>query len=113
MSAPEQRNYPASVHARLRQLSPPGEDLNRILQRCVAERFLFRLGASPVADRFILKGASLFLVWNGDVYLGTQDIDLLAEGATTQDAIRRALDIICAIPCPEDGVVFDSSLISI
>ncbi len=113
MSAPGERNYPASVHARLRQLSPRGEDLNRILQRYAAERFLFRLGASPVADRFILKGASLFRVWNGDVYRGTQDIDLLAEGANTQDAIRRALDIICAIPCPEDGVVFDSSLISI
>lgn len=110
MSAPGERNYPASVHARLRQLSPRGEDLNRILQRYAAERFLFRLGASPVADRFILKGASLFLVWSGDVYRGTQDIDLLAEGATTQDAIRRALDIICAIPCPEDGVVFDPSL---
>ena len=113
MSAPGERNYPASVHARLRQLSPRGEDLNRILQRYAAERFLFRLGASPVADRFILKGASLFLVWNGDVYRGTQDIDLLAEGATTQDAIRRALDIICAIPCPEDGVVFDPSRTSI
>ena len=110
MPTPGERNYPASVHARLRQLSPRGEDLNRILQRYAAERFLFRLGASPVADRFILKGASLFLVWSGDVYRGTQDIDLLAEGATTQEAIRRALDIICAIPCPEDGVVFDPSL---
>ena len=108
MSAPGERNYPASVHARLRQLSPRGEDLNRILQRYAAERFLFRLGASPVADRFILKGASLFLVWNGDVYRGTQDIDLLAEGANTQDAIRRALDIF-ARSLPEDGVVFDPS----
>ena len=67
MSTREWRNYPASVHARLRQLRPLGEDLNRVLQRYVAERFLYRLGASPVADQFILKGASLFLVWNGDV----------------------------------------------
>ena len=110
MSTPGERNYPASVHTRLRQLSPRGEDLNRILQRYAAERFLFRLGASPVADRFILKGASLFLVWSGDAYRGTRDIDLLAEGTTTRDAIRRALDIICATPCPEDGVVFDPSL---
>ena len=55
MATPGERNYPASVHARLRQLSPRGKDLNRILQRYAAERFLFRLGASPVADRFILK----------------------------------------------------------
>ena len=107
MPTPRGRNYSASVHARLRQLRPPGEDLNRILQRYAAERFLFRLGASPVADHFILKGASLFLVWNGDVYRGTRDIDLLAEGTITKDAIRRALDTVCASPCPEDGVVFD------
>ena len=61
MSPRHRRNFPASVHARLRQLRPPGEDLNRVLQRYAAERFLYRLGASSVADRFILKGASHFL----------------------------------------------------
>ena len=110
MRAPRGPNYPASVHARLRQLRSPVEDLNQILQLYAAERFLFRLGASAAADHFILKGASLFLVWNGDVYRRTRDIDLLAEGATAEDAIRRALDKICEIPCPEDGVIFDPSL---
>ena len=109
MSTRHGRNHPASVHARLRQLRPSGQDLNRILQQYVAERFLYRLGASPVADRFILKGASLFLVWNGDAFRGTGDIDLLAKGRTTQDAIRRALDVICAVPCTKDGIVFDTS----
>lgn len=109
MSTRRGRNYPASVHARLRQLRPPGEDLNRILQRYAAERFLYRLGASPVADRFILKGASLFLAWNGDAYRATGDVDLLATGEDPQNATRRALDIICAVRCPEDGIVFDPS----
>jgi len=109
MSTRRGRNYPASVHAGLRRLRSPGEDLNRILQRYAAERFLYRLGASPVADRFILKGASLFLAWNGDVYRATGDVDLLATGENPQHATRRALDIICAVPCAEDGIVFDPS----
>lgn len=113
MSPRPGRNYPASVHARLRQLRPPGEDLNRILLRYAAERFLYRLGASPVADRYVLKGASLFLAWSGDVYRGTGDVDLLATGENPQNAIRRALDMICAVPCAEDGIVFDPSRTSV
>ena len=103
------RDIPASVHARLRQLRRRGQELNPILQRYVAERFLYRLGASDVADRFILKGASLFLVWHGEIYRGTRDIDLLGTGTTTRDELRRALDTICAIRCPEDGVLFKRS----
>lgn len=113
MSRRRGRNIPASIHARLRKLRKSGEELNPLLQRYVAERFLYRLGASDLADRFILKGASLFLVWNVDVYRGTRDIDLLGTGLTTQDELRRDLDTICAISCPEDGVVFDPSQTSI
>ena len=40
------RNVVASVHARLKQIRRPGDDFNLILQRYVAERFLYRLGAS-------------------------------------------------------------------
>ncbi len=109
MSTRRGRNYPESVRVRLRQLRSPGEDSHRLWQRYVAERFLFRLGASPVADHFVLKGASLFFVWGGSVYRHTKDVDLLAEKAPTQDAIRRALDVVCEMPCPEDGVVFDPS----
>jgi hypothetical protein len=36
------------------------------------------LSTSSYADRFILKGASLFLVWKGQNYRVTKDADLLA-----------------------------------
>lgn len=106
-------NVAASVHARLKQARRPGDDFNLILQRYVAERFLYRLGASDVSDRFVLKGASMFLVWSGDIFRGTQDIDLLGTDPTMPEAVGRALGLICAVPCLEDGVSFDPSRIRI
>ena len=106
-------NLVASVHARLRQVRQPGDDFNLILQRYAAERFLYRLGVSEVSDRFVLKGASMFLVWSGDVFRGTQDVDLLGSDLSTTEAIRRALEVVCAVPCPEDAVLFDPRLVRI
>ena len=113
MARAGKRNMAASVHARLRQTRRPGDDFNLILQRYVAERFLYRLGASDVSDRFVLKGASMFLVWSGDIFRGTQDIDLLGTDPTMPEAVERALGLVCAVPCPEDGVSFDPSRIRI
>ncbi len=107
------RNVVASVHARLKQMRRPGDDFNLILQRYVAERFLYRLGASAVSDRFVLKGASMFLVWSGDIFRGTQDIDLLGTDPTMAEAVGQAVKLICAVPCPEDGVSFDPTRIRI
>lgn len=104
-------NVAASVHARLKQARSPDDDFNLILQRYAAERFLYRLGASDVSDRFVLKGASMFLVWSGDIFRGTQDIDLLGKDPNMAEAVRGALGLICAVPCPEDGVSFDPARI--
>lgn len=106
-------NVAASVHARLKRTRRPDDDFNLILQRYVGERFLYRLGASDVSDRFVLKGASMFLVWSGDIFRGTQDIDLLGTDPTMAEAVGRALGLICAVPCPEDGVSFDPTRIRI
>ena len=60
------KNVPASVHRRLLNLARARDtQLNFLLQSYTAERFLYRLGQSPVCHRFTLKGASLFLVWGG------------------------------------------------
>ena len=107
------RNVAASVQARLKHTRRPGDDFNLILQRFAAERFLYRLGASDVSDRFVLKGASMFLVWSGDIFRGTQDIDLLGTDPTMAEAVGRALRLICAVPCPDDGVSFDPTRIRI
>ena len=100
-------NVPASVHARLLNVARSrGTQLNFLLQSYAAERFLYRLGLSPVSDRFTLKGATLFVVWGGDTFRGTGDVDLLRSGYPGQEALRRDLAAIGTVPCPEDGVVF-------
>jgi len=101
-------NPAASVKARLLALAG-GEDFQRTLTRYAAERLLYRLGASAVRERFALKGACLLAVWLPDPYRGTKDVDLRASGDPSDASIRALLDSICAVPCPEDGLVFDLS----
>ena len=79
-------NVAASVRARLRNaMHETGQKFQFILTRYACERFLYRLGASPVRlrcvsgaspvrDRFILKGASLLAVWMEEPYRGTREI---------------------------------------
>lgn len=88
-------------------------DFNLVLQRYAAERFLYRLSASHEVDRFTLKGAALFRVWAGQELRPTRDIDLLGDGIDDHAAIRTAIEVICAVPCPEDAVVFDPATIRI
>ena len=110
----EIRNVPASVRQRLLNVArDKGVDFNRVLQRYAAERFLYRLSASGEVDRFILKGAALFRVWDEQEPRPTRDVDFLALGPEDHVTIRTAVEAICGIPCPEDGVVFDSATIQI
>ena len=104
----------ASVRARLlNQAKAKGEEFERTLARFVAERLLFRLGASGVRDRCILKGASLLAVWLTDPYRATRDVDVLLVGQSDEAAIRTLVEEICAIECPEDGLRFDLSELTV
>ena len=108
------RDVPASVRARLKSLAHErGVDFNLLLDRYAAERFLYRLSVSGEVDRFTLKGAALFRVWTETELRPTRDVDFLAAGAAEQPAIRAAVETVCGIPCPEDGVVFDTATIRI
>jgi len=110
----ELRNVPQSVHQRLKNLArEQGTELNRLLERYAGERFLYRLGISPVVDRFTLKGAALFLVWVGEPLRATRDVDLLGTGSDDHEAIRAAIAAVCAVPCPEDGLAFDPESICV
>lgn len=104
----------ASVRARLLALAKArGEEFERALTRFAAERFLFRLGASPARARCLLKGASLLTLWMHDPYRATRDVDLLASGAADDEAIRALVAEVCAVDYPEDGLRFDLSALSI
>lgn len=104
----------ASVKQRLLNLAHSrGEDFNQILTRYAGLRFLARLAASVHADKFLLKGATLFLIWNGSMHRPTRDIDLLgvfeADEATLAEIIREVCDQIV----DEDGVQFDPTSVRV
>ncbi len=71
------------------------------------ERFLHRLGASSVRDRFVLKGAMLLRLWSDRPYRATRDLDLLRRGDGSFDEIREDIRMISSAPVEPDGVVFD------
>jgi hypothetical protein len=110
----EIRNVAASVHDRLLALARArGADFNLMLQRYVGERFLYRLGLSSEVDRFVLKGAALFLVWAGKEFRATRDLDFLATAQADHVAIRTAIEAVCAVVYSEDGLSFDPESIKI
>jgi hypothetical protein len=96
----EPKNISASVQARLLQRS---RDLNvehqLTLARFGGERLLYRLSKSEFADRFILKGAAMLLVWMGDAIRPTKDIDLLGFGDTSAEG-SSASSLPCAKSTP-------------
>ena len=67
------KNIAASVKARLQNVAGKrGEDFNLLLLRYGIERLLFRLSQSPYADRFLLKGAMLFAIWDEKTHRPTR-----------------------------------------
>jgi len=107
-------NIPASIKQRLLNLTKAqGQEFEYTLVRYACERFLFRLGKSAHGNKFILKGAALFIVWTELPYRGTRDVDLLLAETADQEIVRRIIRDVCAVECPEDGIIFDASSVRI
>ena len=103
-----------SIKARLlNRAKESGEEFQFVLMRYACERLLYRLGASRVRERCTLKGASLLATWMEEPYRTTLDIDLLASGGAEEVSVRAIMATICDVPCPEDGLVFDGSRLSV
>jgi hypothetical protein len=61
-----------------------------VLSEFAIERLLYRLGVSPHAERFVLKGAQLFKLWSDRRQRATWDLDLLGRGASAvSDVVAR------------------------
>jgi predicted nucleotidyltransferase component of viral defense system len=104
-SAP--KNIVASVQARLVDRSRAlGVEHQLTLARYGGERLLYRLSKSEFAERFVLKGAALLLLWLGESIRPTKDVDLLGFGDTSADALKRVFKTLCAVDAPEDGLTF-------
>lgn len=101
------RNLAASVRARLQNLSRErGEEFQLVLSTFAIERLLYRLGVSSVAERFVLKGATLFRLWPHGGHRATWDLDLLGRGGSSVADVVEDLRAVCGIE-DEDEIVFD------
>ena len=103
------KNMVASIQARLVEHSRAlGVEHQLTLARFGGERLLYRLSKSEFADRFILKGAALLLLWLGEPIRPTKDVDLLGFGDTSADALKRVFVELCAVESPDDGLTLGS-----
>ena len=83
-----------------------------ILQNYMFERLLVRLSASAYKEKFVLKGGMLVAAIVGLDNRATMDLDTTLKNLPlTPDAIRSALEQVCAISL-DDGVVFEIGTIS-
>lgn len=106
-------NFGASVRARLLAVAQrENVQFEYILLRYALERFLYRLGLSEYADRFILKGATAFAVWLGPFCRVTRDVDVEAFGNISTEELISVFKNVCLIPYEEDAVEFDVGTIS-
>jgi len=98
----------ASVRARLlSRARRDREDFQRLLVRFAIDRLLYRLSRSRHAGDFVLKGATLFVVWTGQPHRATKDLDLLGRGTPDVDRLVTVFQEVAAVECPEDGILFD------
>jgi predicted nucleotidyltransferase component of viral defense system len=100
-------NVAASVRQRLlNRARAEGRAFQELATLYAMERFLFRLGRSRHAERFVLKGGLMTLTWAGEYARVTRDIDLLGRGASSVDAVAGRVREVLAVEV-EDGIVFD------
>jgi hypothetical protein len=112
MAAP--KGLPVSIQTRLvRHAKEIGVDPNLVLTRYATERILYRLSRSPHADRFVLKGALLMLVWLGETIRPTRDADLLGFGDLSEQSLASIFRELCAAHVEPDGLEYLSSSIRV
>ncbi len=110
----EVKNLPASIRAKLLgRAKDSGANFDRVLVRYGVERFLYRPSQHAYRDRFILKGAMLFLTWPQGAFRPTGDLDLLGFGPPDPDAMKAVFADICAVPDAGDALRFDIDSIAV
>ncbi len=103
------KDIAASVRQRLLNKAHESErPFNELLQYYAMERFLFRLGVSEYARKFVLKGALVFTAWGAPISRPTMDIDLLGSTDNTIDKVTSIIRNICATDVEADGLEFDA-----
>lgn len=99
------KNIAASVRDRLLALARErGEDFQLLLTQYGLERFLYRLSQSGYRDRFILKGAMLFMLWGDQPHRPTRDVDFLDFDDGSEAGLQTIFCELCDIPVEDDGL---------
>ncbi len=107
------KDIASSVRARLLNIAKAERsDFNQVLVRYALERILYRLGQSPHADQFLLKGALLFALWYGMPHRHTRDADLLGSGPDDLESIAATFRDVAAVDV-EDGIRFDPDSVTV
>jgi hypothetical protein len=75
------------------------------------ERFLYRLSRSPYANKFVLKGALMLIVWEAPLSRPTMDIDLLGRIDNSIKTIVEVIREICRQEVEPDGIAFNVATI--
>lgn len=102
-----------SIKARLLLLSKQrGQDMNIVLKQFSIERLLYRLSKSEHSNKFILKGAMLFTIWELLPHRPTRDVDFLGFGLNEVHELVRIFQELCGIEVENDGLLFDADSIS-
>lgn len=95
---PPSKNITASIQQRLRNKARTTKvAYNTLLEHFALARFLARLSQSAYADRFVLKGAQLFRLWNDNLHRPTRDADFLDYEALAPERLAQVIDEICAL----------------
>lgn len=107
------KNVAASVHQRLlNEARATGRPFNELLQYFAMERFLFRLSRSPHAEKFVLKGALMFVIWEVSPTRPTRDIDLLGQVSNDVDGVVAIVQQVCRQEVEPDGLAFDPTSVA-
>jgi len=107
------KNAPASILHRLRNKArAEGRNAQDLLRYYAIERFLYRLSQSAHAERFVLKGALIFLAWGLDFPRPTRDIDLAGFVAGDVETMRSIMQDVCRTPVFADGMEYDAASVS-
>ena len=88
-------------------------DYQQVIIRYLYERLLYRLSVSNYREMFYLKGGALLYAFEKKFPRPTLDIDFLGvEIKNDAEHIKDVFKEICALPCKEDGIDFDTSAIT-
>lgn len=101
-------NVPDSVRQQLRNIArDTNENMQVVLSRYATERLMYRLSRSEYRDRFVLKGAWLFYLWELN-RRATRDVDFLASIGNAGDEVKNVFREVVDIDVPhDDGLEFD------